>query len=378
MKKKICFIASVPGGINSFQRTNIERLSEKYDVYAIANFKDKSELENIKITDAFPVEIQRRPNIRQNIKALKELYHIFKTHKFDCFVSMSCNASLLAAIAGKMVGIPSRIRIFTGQVWANMTGIKREMFKCLDRLTVVLNTQTMVDGHAQFNFLSERKIINPEKAKCMPNIVGIDTALFKPNTTIRIAERERLSIPKDSFVYAFLGRINRDKGIFELLGAANKLFKEKANACLVLIGPMENGLTTDIIKKYTNLKLGKNTFFYGKTTQPFNALCIADVFCLPSYREGFGLSVLEASATQLPVICSDTYGMQSAYEENVTGLKCKVKDVDSLYNCMRKLYEDPEFARILGMNGRRRVEEEFNKDFISKCWFDYLSGVVDK
>lgn len=378
MKKKICFIASFPNGINSFQRTNIERLSEKYDVYAIANFKDKSELGNIRITDAFPVAIERKPNIRQNIKALRELYHIFRNQKFDCFVSMSCNASLLAAIAGKMAGIPFRIRIFTGQVWANMTGIKRKMFKSLDRLTVILNTQTMVDGHAQFNFLSERKIINPDKAKCMPNIVGIDTALFKPDTAIRIEEREKLSIPKDAFVYAFLGRINRDKGIFELLGAANKLFREKTNACLVLIGPMENNLTTDIIAEYTNLKLGQNTFFYGKTTQPYNALCIADAFCLPSYREGFGLSVLEASATQLPVICSDAYGMQSAYEDNVTGLKCKMKDVDSLYNCMRRLYEDPEFARTLGINGRRRVEEEFNKDLISKCWFDYLSEIVDK
>ena len=378
MKKKICFIASFPNGINSFQRTNIERLSEKYDVYAIANFKDKSELGNIRITDAFPVAIERKPNIRQNIKALRELYHIFRNQKFDCFVSMSCNASLLAAIAGKMAGIPFRIRIFTGQVWANMTGIKRKMFKSLDRLTVILNTQTMVDGHAQFNFLSERKIINSDKAKCMPNIVGIDTALFKPDTAIRIEEREKLSIPKDAFVYAFLGRINRDKGIFELLGAANKLFREKTNTCLVLIGPMENNLTTDIIAEYTNLKLGKNTFFYGKTTQPYNALCIADAFCLPSYREGFGLSVLEASATQLPVICSDAYGMQSAYEDNVTGLKCKMKDVDSLYNCMRRLYEDPEFARTLGINGRRRVEEEFNKDLISKCWFDYLSEIVDK
>jgi len=212
----------------------------------------------------------------------------------------------------------------------------------------------------------------------MPNIVGIDTSLFRPDKAVRTNEREKLSIPNDAFVYAFLGRINRDKGIFELLGAADKLFSEKSNACLVLIGPMENGLTSAIIEKYTNLKLGKNTFFYGKTTQPYNALCIADVFCLPSYREGFGLSVLEASATQLPVICSDAYGMQSAYEENETGLKCKMKDVDSLYNCMRRLYEEPEFAQVLGKNGRSRVEEEFNKDFISKCWFDYLSETIDK
>ena len=73
MKKKICFIASVPNGINSFQRTNIERLSEKYDVYAIANFKDRSELGNIKITDAFPVAIERRPQYPPEYKGAERI-----------------------------------------------------------------------------------------------------------------------------------------------------------------------------------------------------------------------------------------------------------------------------------------------------------------
>jgi glycosyltransferase involved in cell wall biosynthesis len=376
MKKKICFIASSPSGIKSFQKTNISRLAEKFDVYAIANFKDREELGDIQIKEAFPVNIERRPSIIQNVKALVSLYQVFKKQKFDCFVSMSCNASLLAAIAGKLAGIPFRIRIFTGQVWANMTGVKRAVFKMLDRLTITLNTNTMVDGKAQFNFLAENRIIEPDKTECLPNIVGIDTELFKPVAKVRAIERARLSISDNKFVFAFLGRVNKDKGIFELLAAANRLFKEGANACLVIIGPMEDGLTDEIVAGFNDLKLGDNVFFYGKTQQPYNALQVADAFCLPSYREGFGLSVLEASATELPVICSDAYGMQSAYEENVTGLKCKKKDVDSLYECMKLLYETPELSHSLGKGGRDRVKRTFNKDIVSKCWYNYLSKVV--
>lgn len=376
MKKKICFISSDPNGIRSFQKTNIERLSEKYDIYAIANFKDKSELGNIRIVDSFPVAIERRPSISQNIKALKSLYRIFCDQKFDCFVSMSFNASLLAAIAGKMAGIPNRIRIFTGQVWANMRGLKKSVFKCLDKLTVALNNRTMVEGEAQYKYLIDNYVIKAKNTKLIPNIVGIDTSLFKPNPEVRIQERSKLNIPEDAFVYAFLGRVNKDKGINELFAAADLLFKDIKDAKLVVIGPMEEGYSPNVVNKYPNLQIGDNIFFYGKTTEPYNALQVADAFCLPSYREGFGLSVLEASATGLPVICSDAYGMQSAYVENVTGIRCKMKNIESLYDCMIKLYKNPALSKSLGENGRKRVIEQYNKDIISGHWYSYLSEIL--
>lgn len=100
-----------------------------------------------------------------------------------------------------------------------------------------------------------------------------------------------------------------------------------------------------------------------------------DVFVLPTWREGFGSSVIEASALCLPVICSDAYGVMDAMVEGETGLRCKVGDEESLYECMKKYYEEPELRRLYGQNGRRRVEEKFDGSVVTAAWVDFYNGL---
>jgi glycosyltransferase involved in cell wall biosynthesis len=101
-----------------------------------------------------------------------------------------------------------------------------------------------------------------------------------------------------------------------------------------------------------------------------------DVYVLPSYREGFGLSVLEASCMKLPVICSDIYGMADTFVEGVTGLKCKVRDDESLLECMRKLYFDDILRLSLGEAGRDRVKRDFSKQLVTDAWVEYYKSYV--
>jgi len=76
----------------------------------------------------------------------------------------------------------------------------------------------------------------------------------------------------------------------------------------------------------------KNVYFTGSTSTPQLALQMADVFCLPSYREGFGTSIIEASLLGLPVICSDTYGLKETIIEEQTGLRHRVGDIQGILN----------------------------------------------
>lgn len=377
MRKKICFIASSPFGIVSFHRTNIEKLSKEYDVYVIANFEDKSVFKELYIIDAFSVQIVRKPSVLDNIKAIATMYRIFKRERFDCFVSMSPNASLVASIAGFFAKVPHRIQIFTGQVWANMHGLKRLFFKTIDKIDVALNTATLVDGKPQRQYLIENGILKDGQAIVLANgsICGVDVDKFKSNTEIRKLERQKIGVSDETIVFSFMGRVNRDKGTFELLAAANRLFAEVNNAVLVLIGSME-GLTSDIFKQYPNLCKGKNVILYGYTKEPYNTLQLSDVFCLPSYREGFGMSVIEAASLSLPVICSDAYGLRDSFIPNETGLECKVADVDSLYYCMKQLYEDKLMRNRLGKIGRKRVVEKFNKELVATAWMDYMQKLL--
>lgn len=88
------------------------------------------------------------------------------------------------------------------------------------------------------------------------------------------------------------------------------------------------------------------------------------------------MSAIEAASLQLPVICSDAYGLADSFVDGETGLKCKVKNVDSLYNAMESYIEHPDQISKFGLNGRKRVIEKFNKDLVSEAWLDYLKDKI--
>lgn len=377
MKKKLCIVTSASGSIISFHKTNIEELSKKFDVYVISNFEDESVFKDVNIVKAFPVKIERRPTIIGNIKALFEIYKIFKREKFDAFLSQTINASLLSAIAGKFSKIPVRIRIFTGQLWTTMPPLKKKFFKFLDKITVVCNTNLLVDGKSQREYLINEGILKEGQADVLANgsICGVDTDRFKPIENIRVQERIKFGISSDDVVFAFMGRINREKGIFELLQATNNIVKTCKGLKLVLIGNFE-GFDDNIISKYPKLKVGENIILYGYTSEPYRALQIADVFCLPSYREGFGMSVIEAAAVGLPVIGSDAYGLRDSFVDGVTGLKCKAKDVSTLQDSMLKLYKSKTLRERMSIEGRNRVVQKFDRSLVSKAWLDYFKQLL--
>lgn len=373
MKKKICVIASVPGGIISFWKTNIDKLSNYFDVYVVANYQGEETFKDMKIKGRKSVDIRRRPSAWSMIKAINSLRKYFKQEDFDGFISMSLNASLVSSIAGRLTGIPFRARIFTGQLWAHKTGLSRAFYKTLDRLTVCLNNHFLVDGKSQQEYLIENGILKEGQSVVLANgsICGVDVDLFKPNSEKRKEERNRLGLTDTDVVFTFMGRINRDKGTYELLEAFNHLVSEHKNAKLLLIGNSE-GITEDTFHKYDNININKNLILYGYSTQPYYALQASDVFCLPSYREGFGMSVIEAASLGLPVIASDAYGLRDSFVDGETGLKCKVKDVDTLYMAMRELYNNLDKRVNFGKSGRERVVEMFTMEQVSDAWLNYF------
>lgn len=371
--KNLCIIASSPASVVAFWRTTIDKLSKDFNVYVVANYDDESFFDCLSIKGCKSVNIERRPTIMSSLKAVRDLYIFFKEKNIDGFLTQSSNASLVASIAGILAGVKFRARVFTGQIWANRKGLFRFVFKTIDRITVWLNTDSLVDGRSQQEYLIENGILKENNSLVLANgsICGVDTELFKPNTEVRAEERQNLGFGENDVVFVFLGRINRDKGTYELLEAFDKLASQESNAKLLLIGPTE-GVTDETFSSNKYIKLGDNLKLYGFTREPNKALLAGDIFCLPSYREGFGMSAIEAASVGLPVICSDAYGMRDSFADGGTGLKCKKMDADSLYNCMQKLYEDKDLRVKFGKAGRQRIIDMFSKELVSSAWHEYL------
>lgn len=382
MKKKICFIVSAPVTAVSFLKDHIKALSSSFDIYIVANCSNNSEFERLRreipyLTGIKGIQIQREISIKNDLGAVVSLYRYFKKEKFDVVHSVTPKAGLITALAAKLAGIKHRIHIFTGQVWATRKGAMRTMLKQFDKFTATLDNHILVDGESQRQFLISEGIVSAEKSKVLGagSICGANTVRYTPYENARDEQRKLLNIPEGKFVYCFMGRLNRDKGIYELFEAFNLLAKHYPDAYLLIFGNDEGQCIADL-RRYKNIKNNENFLFYGRTPTPQLSLQAADVFCLPSYREGFGMSVIEASCLGLPVICSDAYGLADTMVDNETGLRCKVGDVESLKDAMQYFYDNPGECKRMGTNGRERVLELFAGEKIVAEWVKYYKQML--
>ncbi len=375
-KKKICFVVSAPGTAQSFLRDHILSLSQHYAVYLVANFvDDEFTLKGLTATNA--IRIVRNISITADIKAVWALTRYFKKMKFDAVHSVTPKAGLITALAAKFAGIRHRIHIYTGQVWATRTGFYRFLLKNIDRLIAKLDNHILADGESQRQFLISEGVISANKSQVLGagSICGANTALFSPKVSIRQSCRKALNIPDNKIVFAYLGRLNHEKGIYELLNAFNHLAGSLPDIFLLIIGRDEEHCMSHI-NEYENIKENDNFIFYGPTSAPNETLQAADVFCLPSYREGFGMSVVEASCLGIPVICSDAYGLADTIVDNETGIRCKVADVQSLENAMKYMYDNPHARLQMGQAGRQRVLKLFTGEQIVKAWNDFYDNIL--
>lgn len=376
VKKKICFVVAIAGTAQSFLRDHIKALREDYDVYLVGNIDDAKEVEMLELTGWKKVDIKRPISLINDLKAMCLLSSYFNEMKFDAVHSVTPKAGLVCALAGFLAHVPIRIHIFTGQVWATRKGAMRFMLKSLDWLIAKLDTHILVDGNSQKNFLVQQGVVSIKKAHVLGDgsISGVNMVRFDPSVDTRIAVRKELSITSDKVVFVFMGRLNHDKGLYELLPAFNRLSETNRNVFLLLFGMDEENVAATF-GKYNNLTK-ENFLYYGATREPQRMLQAGDVFVLPTYREGFGSSVIEAACLGLPTITSDAYGVLDASVPGKTGLQCSVGDIESLYACMKELADDAEKRKAFGKAGRKRVQERFSGGVVVKHWKEYYDKLL--
>ena len=379
VKKKIAFVVAIPLTATAFLMDHIAALQRSYEVHLICNFPDE---ESKRTFEAKGITCHRAPILRNinligDLKGLFALRKIFRKERFDCVHSVTPKAGLLTACAGWLARVPNRVHIFTGQVWATRKGAMRFMLKMMDKLIALFDTRILVDGEGQRQFLIKNGVLTEKNSSVPANgsIAGIKLERYVISEQVRRAERDNLGIPEDHVVYIFLGRLNHDKGIGELYEAFNRLVVDCPKSVLLFYG-MDEERYDEKVTDFPNIKKGENFFFPGLTKTPFNALQAGDVFVLPTWREGFGVSVLEAQALGLPVITSDAYGVVDASIPEVTGLRCGVNDPEGLYRCMKQYYDHPEMRKEHGKNGRKRVEEDFSNDLVSAAWLDFYMEML--
>lgn len=340
----------------------LRRMHRDFDVYVIGQ-------EVSKYRDSYPdvrwkdIRIERKVSLLADLRALFQLCSIFRAIRPDIVHSIMPKAGLLTAIAGFLCRTPVRIHTFTGQTWATKQGFSLWLYRSVDRLVVSLNTLCMTDSPSQSEFLIEHGICH--HGDVLPvlrhgSLAGVDLDRFHPHADSRRRIRSELHVPERATVFLYVGRLTRDKGILDLVEAFAML--GDVDAHLVLAGPDEEGLEQKILNRIESCL--DRCHLAGFVQYPEAYFAAADIFCLPSYREGFGSVVIEAAACGLPAIGTRIPGVVDAIEEGVTGLLCTAGDSVGLAECMRDLLENQEKARLFGRRAMIRARKHFGADLL--------------
>ena len=367
--KKICFITTIPLTLNTFVLNTAKYLHENtdWDISFICSDENDFGLSLPKYIHYFPVQMERGISIA-GVKAMLEMKRIFKREKFDLIQYSTPNASLYASMAGKLAHVPVRLYCQWGLVFVGFQGLKRKIFQMEEEYVCHLSTHIEPDSNSNLNFAHEIGLYPESKGSVIWNgsACGVNLTKFDISNKEEYRKdiREQLDIPEDAFVYGFVGRITRDKGVNELLEAYKKL---NDDSYLIMVGPSEVDETINQ-ELYTWASENEKIKFTGYTTVVEQYLSAMDCYILPSYREGFGMGVVEAEAMGVPVIVTDIPGPTDAMIDNETGIVVQKADVESLYNAMISIREDK--VRYFAM--AEKAHDFAVNNFEQKQLFNYI------
>lgn len=373
-KNKIIRAVTVPQSLDFCREVMIKMRAMGYDMMAVTS--PGPELDELRDKDGFhcvAVPMERHISIVNDFKSLMRMISVFRKEKPQVVHSMTPKAGMICMVAAWLTHVPVRIHTFTGLVWPTATGLKRKILMMTDWLTCACATHVIPEGQGVLNDLKNGGITKkPMKVLGYGNVRGVDMERFSP-------ARFKATKNPDVFTFVFVGRIVGDKGINELVEAFVKLHDKHKNTRLVLVGKYEHEL--DPVSGKTRKLIDTNDGIdacgpkYGDDL--LQMYVNADCFVMPSYREGFPNTVLEAGAMGLPSIVTDINGSREIIENEKNGLIVPSKNANALYDAMERMLTDDKARGIMRSNARQIIESRFEKNFVQKCQIEFYERILN-
>jgi glycosyltransferase involved in cell wall biosynthesis len=316
-----------------------------------------------------PVNMTRSITPLKDLKALYELYKVFKTEKPQIVHTHTPKAGTLGMLAAKLAGVPNRLHTIAGLPLLEAKGVKRILLNSVEKITYFCATLVLPNSFALKTIVIKEKFCSEDKLKVIGNgsSNGIDTDHYNREKVSKIEIsilREKFNISSKDTVFLFVGRVVKDKGINELVEAFVSVNKTYPDTKLILVGPSEKELdpiddnTEFTIKNHTNI----HHTGWVEDVRPYFA--VSDILTFPSYREGFPNVVLQASCMELPCIVSDINGCNEIITHNFNGLIIPVKNTEALSSSMLCLYKNLDLQKYLANNTRLNIIKKYKRELI--------------
>ena len=348
MAKKVLILTNNSGGLYCFRKELISALAEKYELAASTPFDDKIDQLQALGCRLIRTEFERRGvNPLHDLALLRTYRRLIREEKPNLVVTYTIKPNVYGGYACRLLGVPYA---------ANITGLGSAFQKqgVLRVLVVRMHKAALKRARAVFFENEEnrdlflREGIVREEQSCLLSGAGVNLDWFSP----------QLYPHNDEFVFLFLGRVMKEKGIDELFKAMRTLAGEGLRCRLDVVGEMDE----DYGEALHRCEAEGWLHYHGYQTdvRPFIRDC--DCFVLPSWHEGMANTNLECASSGRPVITSNIAGCREAVADGESGFLCESKNVESLCGVMRKMALLPAAEREkMGLAGRARMERMFDK-----------------
>ena len=387
---KICMVTTIAKAFGWFVSDSAKNFSEKgFDVTVMCGDMDE---EFIKKHEQFakvrPLPLERGIGVKSIFKSVKEMKRIFKEENFDIIQYSTPNAALCCSLCGKAF---KRIKIRVYGQWGLRYvgfdgGLNRFVFKKIEKFTCKKATHIISTSPKNMEFAIEEKLCSSKKITVIGKggTIGVDFSIYditKKDENRRIIRKE-YDIPDSTFVFSYIGRLNADKGVGELLTAYRELLKETPDSRLMLIG-MDDA-TNPVDKELMDWAKSCDKIIMTGSVPALRVaqlMSATDILVHPTYREGFSMVLQEAMAMALPIITTDVPGPSEVIVNKETGILVPAHSDKALYDEMKALMQDASRRELYSLKGRERVERFFARPVMLRNIYTHycrLLGIDDR
>lgn len=368
---KIIRTSTISLSLNILLKGQLKFLNNFFNVIGISSEGDDlAQVKNREGIRTIAVEMERSISPLKDLISLIRLYKEFKKEKPIVVHSITPKAGLLSMLAGKLAGVPIRMHTFTGLIFPSKSGKLQKLLIKMDQLLCWAATNIYPEGQGVKNDLIQFNITSkPLKVLANGNVNGIDLEYFSLKAIDKqeiCSLRNELNIQSNDFIFIFIGRLVRDKGINELIEAFKQISDEhpKKDIKLLLVGSLEEDLDPLQRESIQEIQYNPKIISVGFQKDVRQYIAISDALVFPSYREGFPNVVMQAGAMGLPSIVSNINGSNEIIVEGINGTIIPVKDNDAIYKAMLDFFNNNIYLSTLKKNSRRMIEERYEQSLV--------------
>ncbi len=385
---KLIRITTVPVSLKVLLQGQLKYMSKYFDVVAVSSEgKALDELAEIDGIRTHAIKMTRTISPFADFISILKMYFLFRKEKPDIVHSHTPKAGFVGMTAAWLARVPNRLHTVAGLPLEEATGVKRKILLFVEKITYRFANRVYPNSFGLKDFILSHKLCSKSKVKVIGkgSSNGIDTDYFCTTDEIK---HQAQSLKKkyninDEFVFCFVGRIVKDKGINELHQAFVKLLYENENSIaieckLLIVGKYEENLSPIGFDAKVFFETNPNIIMagYQNDIRPF--LELADAFVFPSYREGFPNVVMQAGCFGLPAIVTHINGSNEIISHGENGLIVEKKDSDALYLAMKLLIEDEPKVLSLSNNTRSKIVANFDRQKQWELIYEEYQTIVKK